>query len=202
MALSARISCMSRGTIFFVEDLLDTGISYACIRAKLSQMVGEVGSREVVRLARGIYCRPEVDRYGKVILPVGEMIARAAAERWRVRIVPTGAQAANLAGFYGVPVRPLDYVTDGSEQIIRLVGGETIHFFRRKSVRVFSFRSERMRNLIEGIWYLGKENIGPEEREVAARNLLGISEDDYIHDLLLSPGWIRELCLEIRPVFT
>jgi len=200
MTLSARIAQMPRGTIFFVEDILDTGISHACIRAKLSQMVGE-GSGEVVRLARGIYCRPEVGEFGKILLPSLESVARAAASHWKVRIAPCGAQAANLAGFYGVPVRPLDYVTDGSEQIINLSNGQKIRFLRRKSVRVFSFESEKLRNLVEGVRYLGEENIGEDEREFIAGKLLGIPEEMYFHDIVLSPGWIRELFTSIRPAF-
>ena len=201
VSLSARVSRIPRGTIFFVEDILDTGFSHAVIRTKLSQMVTG-GSREVARLARGIFCRPELDQFGRFILPVGGSIAFAVAQRWKVRIVPTGAQAANLAGFYGVPVRPLDYVTDGSEQVIHLAAGETIRFFRRKSNKVFFFQSERLRNLVEGVRYLGEENIGDEEREIIARGLLGIPEGEYVHDMLLAPGWIRDLFGEIRPVFT
>lgn len=200
MTLSVRISVFPRGTIFFVEDILDTGLSHSVIRAKLSQMVTG-GSREVVRLARGIFCRPELGGAGQLILPAGEAVAMAAAEHWKVRIVPTGAQAANLAGFYGVPVRPLDYVTDGSEQFIHLSAGNTIHFFRRKSLKVFYFKSERLRNLVEGVRFLGPNNIGDSEREIIARGLMGIPEGEYVHDLVLSPGWIRDLLCEIRPAF-
>ena len=201
MTLSVRISAFPRGSIFFVEDLLDTGLSHNVIRAKLSQMVTG-GSREVVRLARGIFCRPALGGNGRMVFPTGESVAQAAAQHWRVRIVPTGAQAANLAGFYGVPVRPLDFVTDGSEQFIHLSSGNTIHFFRRKSLKVFFFQSERLRNLVEGVRYLGPDNIGDSERDIIARGLLGIPEGEYVHDLVLSPGWIRDLFLEIRPAFT
>jgi len=199
--LLSRVSRMPRGTIFFVEDLLDTGISPEALRAVLSLMVRD-GSGEVIRLARGIFCRPALNPQMKILYPSGERIAQEAARHWRVRIAPCGAQAANLAGFYGVPVLPLDFVTDGSEQTINLVNGNVIHFMRRKSVKVFSFRNERLRNLVEGVRFLGKENISFEEREIIAKNLVGIPEGEFIHDVKLSPGWIQEILLEIRPSFT
>ncbi len=184
-------SHFERGRIFFVEDLEETGIPSDELRVVLSRIVN--AGPDVVRLARGVYCYPYVTSGAKVLLPSDVEVADALAARWRVRIAPCGAQAAYLAGFTSLCVAPLVFVSNGSYQVFNLQGGRQIVFRRRKSNKVFFFRSDVMRNLVEGLRWVGKERVGDREYVVVADNLVKVSREDFEHDLKLAPLWIREI---------
>lgn len=197
--LSSKIvSAFPRGKVFFVEDVeRETGYAPEILRVILSRMVDE--GTVVVRVCRGAFCRPGADpSSGRMILPSPEEIARALAARWRVRIAPSGAHAAFLAGFTGLDVNSLVFVSDGSEQKFHLAGGRTIRFTRRPSVKVFSFSSVLMRNLVEGLRFIGRDGVGDYELVVIRDNMAGVGEEDFLHDVMLSPGWVRKLLLEVR----
>ena len=196
--LSFLFSSFPRGSVFFAEDLEPSGFTPDVIRWSLSRIVTtETG---VVRLARGVYCIPEVGAGGspgKLRIPSTEVIAEALARRWRVRIAPCGARAAFLAGFTGIQTDLNTWLSDGSDQTFHLQNGVTIRFVRRLSLKVFQFRSDRMRNLVEALRFIGKDQIHAEGRGVIADNLQYVPEEDFLHDLRLAPSWIRELLKEI-----
>lgn len=200
-ALSSRISTyisasMSRGTIFFLEDLDPLGIDPLTLRTVLCRMTDE--DCFIVKLARGMYCYPRVQENSmKVILPSEEEIAGVLASRWHVRIAPCGAQAAFLAGLTGLQTHPLTFISDGSAQHFNLQNGRRIEFVRRKSVKVFSFRNGRLRNLVEGFRYLGKDGIKEAEMKVAQATLREIPREDFFHDIRLAPVWIQECLLSL-----
>lgn len=67
---------------------------------------------------------------------------------------------------------------------------------RRKSVKIFAFKDDRLRNLVEGMRYLGKDNIGEAEMRVASATLRKVWEEkptDLFHDIRLAPVWIRDI---------
>lgn len=196
--LSFIFSSMSRGTVFFAEDLEGSGYSPDEIRWSLTRLVRD--QTGVVRLARGVYCIPEQQEYsGKLKMPPQEAIARALARRWKVRIAPCGAQAAYLAGFTGLQTHQNVWVSDGSDQVFHLQNGAEIRFKKRLSQKIFQFRSERMRNLSEAMRYLGKEYfIQAEGRGVVADNLRWISDEEFLHDVRLCPFWIKEILKELK----
>ena len=195
--LSFIFSSFPRGSVFFAEDLEPSGISPANIRYSLSRIVAT--ETTVIRLGRGIYfLAPQQEYSGKLLMPSMETIAESLARRWKVRIAPCGAQAAFLAGFTGLQVSPYTWVSDGSDQEFHLQNGRTIRFVRRLSLKVFQFSSVRMRNLVEGLRYLGKDEIHAEGRGVIADNLQWVSDEEFLHDIRLCPLWIREILMEIR----
>lgn len=195
--LSFIFSSFPRGTVFFAEDLEPSGYAPEVIRFSLSRIVSS--ETTVVRLARGMYYLAPQDEFSsRLKMPSVESIAASLARRWKVRIVPSGAQAAYLAGFTSLQMDSTTFLSDGSDQVFHLQNGKSIRFVKRRSLKVFQFRSERMRNLVEALRYLGKDSIHAEGRGVIADNLLKVSDEDFLHDLRLSPSWIRELLKEIR----
>ena len=195
--LSFIFSEFSRGTVFFAEDLESTGLSPEDIRFSLSRIVSD--ETGIVRLARGVYCFAKIQEgSGKLLLPSVDSIAESLARRWRVRIAPCGAQAAYLAGFTGIQTHQNTWVSDGSDQTFHLQNGVEIRFLRRKSLKVFQFKSVRMRNLVEALRYIGKDGLHVEDREAAAKALQQVSDDEFAADIRLAPLWIRELLREIR----
>lgn len=197
LLLSFLISSFPRGSVFFAEDLEPSGLSPEVIRFSLSRLVSS--ETTVVRLARGMYyLAPQQEFSGKLKMPSMQTMAESLARRWKVRIAPCGAQAAYFSGFTGIQLYPYTWVSDGSDQEFHLQNGKTIRFIRRKSLKVFQFTSERMRNLVEALRYIGEKEIHAEGRGVIADNLQWVSDEEFLHDIRLSPGWIRELLKEIR----
>lgn len=197
LLLSFLISSFPRGSVFFAEDLERSGLSPEVIRFSLSRLVSS--ETTVVRLARGMYYLALQQEFsGKLKMPSMQTMAESLARRWKVRIAPCGAQAAYLSGFTGIQLYPYTWVSDGSDQEFHLQNGKTIRFIRRKSLKVFQFTSERMRNLVEALRYIGEKEIHAEGRGVIADNLQWVSDEEFLHDIRLSPGWIRELLKEIR----
>lgn len=196
--LSFIFSRFARGEVFFAEDLEPSGFTPEEIRFSLSRLVQ--GEHGLARLARGVYCVPiQEERSGRLLMPAVQDIAAALSRRWRVRIAPCGASAAHLAGFTGLDMEPDTWVSDGSEQVFHLQNGRCIRFRRRKSNKVFDFRSERMRNLCEGMKHLGKDYfIQAGGRGVVSDNLSMVSDDDFVHDIRLCPGWVREILRQSR----
>lgn len=190
-------SHFDRGEVFFAEDLEGAGLPPQDVRVYLSRFARE-GSL-VIRLARGVYCLPRLDEHSmKTIYPTPESLADAFARRWRVRILPCGAQAAYLSGLTSLKLYPLTYLSDGSEQVFHLSEGREIRFLKRRSMKAYHFRSERLRNLSEGMRHLGEKYIGDFERGVIADTLLSVSQEDFVHDVKLCPSWIRHTFLELR----
>ena len=187
------------GRIFFLEDLEPSGIEPEVLRVLLSRLAST--GNDIVRLCRGCYCYPLRQEYSNApVLPVLDEIVSSLASRWKVRIAPCGAQAAWLSGLTSLQLNPLEYISDGSEQSFSLIGGKRVVFMRRKSVKVFEFSSERLRNLVEGLRYIGKDGVGDRERGVVSGTLFQVDAKDYLHDYRLCPLWIRELFQSCRPV--
>ncbi len=187
-----------RGSVFFAEDLERSGLSPDVIRWSLTRIVTiESG---VIRLSRGVYCYPErAGNSGKLLVPSPEIIAQHLARRWRLRIAPYGANAAYLAGFTGLQVDRFTWASDGSDQVFHLQNGITITFKKRKSQKIFQYRSSRMRNLVEAMRFLGKEyTTHTKRRGVIADNLQLVRDEEFLHDVRLAPLWIRETLKEIR----
>lgn len=182
-----------RGSIFFAEDLEFLGRDPLEIRWALSTLSKDGTS--LVRLARGVFCYPRLDEHAKLMLPDDVTVAEALARRWRVRIAPCAEQAAYLAGLIPLQLNPLKFVSDGSFQQFNLQNGRQIVFMRRKSNKVFYFRSEKLRNLVEGLRFLGPENITDHVIGVVRRTLPEISASDFNHDILLAPGWVRNVLI-------
>ena len=82
------IENLGRGNIFFADDFVSMG-SAESIRQTLLRCAK---SDKIIRVAKGIYCYPQIDdKLGLGILyPSYDQIANAIAERAHARIIPTG----------------------------------------------------------------------------------------------------------------
>lgn len=193
------VETFPRGTMFFVEDIEDAlPLTMSSVRFILSELALKGA---IVRPARGLYCYPRLQEGTmKAIMPTPTEVAYKVAERYNVRIVPSGDEAAFLSGLTTVRTSPDTWYTSGSQQVINLQNGATVRFLERTSDKVFRFRSEPFRNLVEGLKALGRESVGDRELAVAEKIMKGIPAEDLRHDIRLSPGWVRELLWGYLPV--
>jgi hypothetical protein len=122
-SVADRVKDAKPGTIFFPGDLLRFGRPEA-IHTTFSRLTG---TKQLIRLAKGIYLKPKMDPELGPLKPSLEDLARTVAERDKVVIRPTGAYALNRLGLSTqVPTRVV-FLTNGNPKNIK-VGNSTLVF--------------------------------------------------------------------------
>jgi predicted transcriptional regulator of viral defense system len=104
-----RIREFERGTIFFPEQFASLGSSES-IRQSLSRICKE---GTIIRLSKGVYLYPYIDKELGVLHPSVERIAKAIAKRDKSRIQPTGLYALNKLGLSTQVPMKVKFLTDG-----------------------------------------------------------------------------------------
>lgn len=191
--ISKQISGLEAGTVFFSSDLSDTGVKSPLIQKVLER---ETNAGRIMRLGQGIYYMPKVDDvYGLgVIYPSLEEIARRLAERDKVRIEPTGANAANLLGLSTQVPMNLCFLTDGSSKEIKMSNGRTLKFIHAP-LKNFTFTNRTLMLITFALKEIGKDNIQPEQTDRIRKLLANIPLEQAKVDLKLMPAWIRNFIL-------
>lgn len=116
LQILTKIRKARRGSLFFTEDFLRYGNSKAVSKA-LERLAKK---EEIIRVARGIYARQQIDPILGPVSPGTESIAKAIAKRDKARIVPTGTLALNALGLSTQVPMNVVYYTDGTARKIDL----------------------------------------------------------------------------------
>ena len=184
-----------RGRIFFLDDFATLG-SPGAVRFALLGMVKE---GFVIRLARGVYCYPEIsgEFTMKRIIPSDERIAHCIAEKEKVRIIPYGDQAAYKLGLTTMRISDLKYLTDGAPRKINLSATRKIYFNHTDEVKMFGYRNETMQDIASAIRFLTEEMIDGERKRVIHKHLRTVPEEDFRHDSTIPPAWVGKIITEI-----
>lgn len=190
------IHSWEKGKIFFLDDFTELGAPGA-VRLALMQMAAD---GFIIRLARGIYCYPEIaNEFGKHIIPGPESIAEALAIKERVRIIPYGDFAAKELGLWGLVTSDLKYLTDGAPRKIKLLTcNRTIYFNHTSEVKMFDYKNEKMQKIASAIRVLTEEMIDEDRRRILREHLREISEKDFNSDIIIPPAWVGKIMIEIR----
>ena len=182
------------GTILFASDFADAGerktINKAFERIALSG--------KIIRLARGIYCKPKVDtEFGfGVIYPSVDDVAQAMAQRDKCPIVPTGDTALNKLGLSTqVPMNAV-YLTDGTPRRIKIYNGRGI-LFKHVVPKRLDFKSELIMLITFALQTLGQGNLSEEQFSRIKQLLSNEPKERISEDLKLIPGWIRSIILKM-----
>lgn len=187
--ITKRIEEMAKGAIFFPSDFVDISSTDAT-RQTLSRLVKR---GEIRRIAQGIYCIPRENKMlGLEIMPTSDEIAKRVAERDRVKIVPTGDIALNQTGLSTqLPVNTV-YLTNGARKQIALSNGNKIIFRESNELRIFEFASRLMMLIVSAMRTIGESMITESQIEKLKELLSNVSEQDYKHDIVLAPAWVRK----------
>ena len=163
-----------RGSVFFVGDFISYGNRDAVNKA-LERLV-EKG--QMLRVARGIYCYPKMEKvYGLGMVPPSlEDIAKAMAKRDGARIVPTGLYAQYQLGLTQQIPMNIAYLTDGVSRTINLGEGKNIKFKRALTTALKDWKVENLTN------------------EQVATIKMKLNENPHLQvaDLKLMPSKVRE----------
>ncbi len=187
----AKIKKARRGTLFFGEDFISTGNSET-IRKALQRLV-KYG--ELVRIATGIYVRPEIDPVIGPVTPGIETIAKAIARRDKARIIPTGVYALNRLGLSTQVPMNLVYLTDGAARKVRV--GKRIITFKKATPKNVTAIGSISSLVIQALKTIGKDKVTTNEIEQIQLLLKEEKPTHLQHDIRLAPEWIRQIIQQV-----
>ncbi len=187
------ISKRGRGAIISPLDYAGYGDSKAVQKA----FERLTASEKLMRVARGIYCYPRIDKVlGLGILyPTIEEIAAAIARRDKAKIVPTGAYALNKLGLSTQLPMNVVYLTDGSPRKIKLEGNRGIQF-KHTSKKNLAFQNEIAMLLTFALREIGENNISGSQLSHVRNLIKEIPLESIKKDFSLIPAWIRRIILD------
>lgn len=186
-----RIKKAKRGVPFFAKSFITIGTQDAVRQA----LVRLVKTKELQRVATGIYVRPQIDRIIGKITPGIEAIAKGIAKRDKARIVPTGLYALNRLGLSTQMPTNIIYLTDGAARKIKI--GNRHITFKKATPRNVAAVGEISRLCIQALREIGKDHVTEDEIKKIQHVLLKEKPTRLEHDIRLAPVWIREI---MRPV--
>ncbi len=186
------VSKSNQGKILFVSDFLGYG-NYETIRKILQRLVTK---GKLIRISKGIYYFPKIDKVLGVLYPTTEDIAKAIAKRDKAKIIPTGAYAQHLLGLSTQIPMNVVFLTDGSARKIK-IGNQTI-LFKKTSPKNLYFGSKLSSLIIQSLKSLRKNNINETVKLKLADIIKQSGEVEKIKiDIRNAPIWIQKIILEI-----
>jgi hypothetical protein len=133
-----------------------------------------------------------------MLYPTIDQIAQKIAERDKAQIMPTGDTALNILGLSTqVPMNAI-YITNGAKRKVK-VGNRNI-IFKNAVQKNFQFKGKVLPLIIIALKKLGENDITDEIRDKITKLVsenIADEKSTMMHDLYLSPVWIKELLLPI-----
>ena len=180
-----KIKRAKRGSLFFVDDF----VSYGTAKALNKALERLETKGEIMRVAQGIYTRPETDLLIGKIRPTTEKIAQAIAKRDKARIVPTGAFAMHALGLSTQVPMNVVYLTDGAARKIKI--GKRSIVFKKTTPRNLAAKGEISGLAIQALKAIGKDHLTTAEEESIIKLLKKEEISRLNYDITLAPDWIR-----------
>lgn len=180
-----RIASLEGGSVIFASDFLDL-----CTERQAGRVLTELEAKgDIKRLARGIYCKPTVTRFGP-LYPDISRIVEAVAKRDHAQVLPSGYTAANMLGLSPQVPMSYTYITSGSSRVLT-VEGKTINL-QRAVPRNFAYKTRLAALIVQALKTTGAENIGPEEIS-ALKNAINKHPDieTFRSDVQMMPIWMK-----------
>ena len=151
----------------------------------------------IIRVARGVYCYPKIDKelgLG-IIFPTFDEIAACLASRDRMLIAPAGAYAVNKLGLSTqVPMNAV-YITNGESRKVEIKNGRTI-LFKHAAPKNFAFESSFAQLVSIALKEIGKERL-TEENLSTLKAILNQQPRISEMDLKLMPAWAKKQITEL-----
>lgn len=179
------------GALFFVTDFATAGNDVF-----ISRLLSELAEKGLLcRLAKGIYYKPVMTKFG-VLMPDVQELVKAIARRDNAQVLPTGETAANLLGLSTQVPMNYVYLTSGSARKI-VIGKKTVTF-KRCVPKNFACQSEFLAVLIQAMKAIGQKRLTDEHRVVVKGLLMKhLPIDSLDADLRNAPIWVRRMVFNI-----
>jgi hypothetical protein len=145
----------------------------------------------VERLKTGLYYYPETsDLFGAVPASL-EKIAAALANKYKIKIQPSGAYAANLLGLSEQVPAKVVYLTDGETKKITI--GKRQIIFKKTTPKNMSLAGKTSGLVIQALRYLGKDHIDEKKIGTIKRKLNEADKKALLRDASFAPNWIVKI---------
>ena len=189
------VKAAGEGSVWFPSDFFECGSEKAVSKA-LQRLVAE---DVLMRMERGLYCYPEIDRkWGMGKLPAdSDDVLKAYAERDGFRIAPCPGAAQNALGLSDQVVMNPVYSTDGPSRKIPYRKGARPIVLYHVSPKVFHYKSRVIMLTVIALNDIGKENLWEFDMEGLESVYSRVPYEEIREDLRHTPSWIRNLILEI-----
>lgn len=181
------IKALPAGELLLPADFRELGSSEA-VRLSLFRLEKE---GVIVRVAQGIYVRPQISKLIGPLTPSAEEVAEAIAKRDKIRIVPTGSYALNALGLSTQVPMNIVLLTDGSPREIK-VGKRTIKF-KKTTPKNLLAKGKISRLVIQALKEIGNGNVKEAEEQKILEVLKKEDVKDLKHDIALAPVWIQKI---------
>ena len=186
------VSQSKRGKLFFVSDFLQYG-NYDTVRKTLQRLVTK---GILIRISKGIYYYPKIDKILGILHPTAEEIAKSIAKRDKAKIIPTGAYAQHLLGLSTQIPMNVVYLTDGSARKIE-IGNQTI-VFKKTSPKNLYFESKLSSLIIQSLKSLKESNVNETVKQKITDIKKQSGEEEKIKkDIKNAPIWVQKIMLKI-----
>jgi hypothetical protein len=181
-----------KGLAVPTRDFLDLG-SRSAVDQALSRLVRK---GEIRRIRRGLYELPRIGKlFNRPVAQSPDELIRAWARNHGLRVVPSGAQAANLLGLSKqVPAR-LVYYTNGRTQTISL-GPYSIRLLNR-GPKTMDIRGKGVALVFQALRYLGSDGITPEVIQRLRSLLSGKDKAELRDNLRYVSAWMKPVIEKI-----
>lgn len=182
----ARFRRAGSGRVLATRDLLDLG-SGPAVRQALSRCV-QAG--ELRKVARGFYAVPRSDPQLGDLAPQMDAVIEALKSRDGIRLLPSGAHAANILGLSTqVPVR-LVFLTDGPTRRIHVGKREIV--LKRTTPRQMATAGRISGTVIQALRWLGAEHVDDAVIQNVRRNLSASQRKQLRADARHAPAWVAD----------
>ena len=175
------------------RDFLDLG-NRAAVDQSLSRLAR---TGEIRRIQRGLYDLPRISTLlNQPVTPSPDELVRAWAKNNGLKVVPSGARAANALGLSTqVPAKSV-YYTNGRTQTLKL-GPYTVKLLNRgpKTMDV----SGRMASLVlQALRHIGRDGVGSEVVRQLQETLSQREKAELMRNLCHVPAWMLPVIREIH----
>lgn len=185
--IKSRIYGHGKGWVFTLKDFTDLG-SEEAIKISLHRMAKE---GIVERLKTGLYYYPEVSELFGVVPASLEKIAVALANKYKIRIQPSGAYAANLLGLSEQVPAKVVYLTDGETKKITI--GKRLIIFKKTTPKNMSLAGKTSGLVIQALRFLGKDHIDDKKITTIKKKLNDADKKALLKDASFAPNWIVKI---------
>jgi hypothetical protein len=181
-----------RGQPFTTSALMGFG-ARAAVDQALSRLTA---TGKVVRLTRGVYVRPEENRFVGQVLPEPFKVAEVIAKKTNEQIQVSGAEAARQLGLSTqVPAQPI-FLTTGQSRKFNLGGLEvTLKHVSRKKIPLPESKAGLA---ILALWYLGKNIISNEAINKIENRLTPQEFKNFTSSTEYMPAWMSTVVLQYK----
>lgn len=180
------------GVPFASSSFLHAG-SRASVDQALSRLVHE---GLLSRVARGVFTRPQRNRFVGDVPPEPFRVAEAVAQASGTVVEWHGAEAARRLGLTTqVPTAPV-FLTSGSSRKLRM--GNLILELRRAAHRKLHFAGRPAGQALSALWYLGRRGVTPRVIRHLKRVLPPGEFDALAGCPQIMPAWMAEAFAEAK----